>query len=75
MSLVGDELTWVVDSDVSFHLTPNRKCFSSYRVGDLKSIKVESEGACQIEDIGDVYLTTSTGCILVLRDVGHVLEV
>ena len=33
-NLVGEELTWVVDSGASFHLTPNRECFSSYTAGD-----------------------------------------
>ena len=30
LNLAGDEMTWVVDSGASFHLTPDRKCFSSY---------------------------------------------
>ena len=45
VNLVGDESTWVVDLGVSFHLTPNRKCFSSYRVGDLGSVKMGNKGA------------------------------
>ena len=34
LNLAGDEMTWVVDSGASFHLTPDRKCFSSYSAGD-----------------------------------------
>ena len=34
VNLAGEESTWVVDSDASFHLTPNRECFLSYMVGD-----------------------------------------
>ena len=34
LNLAGDEMTWVVDSGASFHLTSDRKCFSSYAVGD-----------------------------------------
>ena len=30
LNLAGDEMTWVVDSGASFHLTPDQKCFSSY---------------------------------------------
>ena len=33
LNLAGDEMTWVVDFGVSFHLTPDRKCFSSYSAG------------------------------------------
>ena len=29
LHLDNDEITWVVDSGASYHLTPNRKCFTS----------------------------------------------
>ena len=34
LNLAGDEMTWVIDSGASFHLTPERKCFSSNTTGD-----------------------------------------
>ena len=40
VNLTGEESTWVVDSGASFHLTPDRKCFSSYRTGELGSVKM-----------------------------------
>ena len=46
LNLVGDELTWVVDSGASFHLTLDRKCFSSYRADDHGFVKMGNEGAC-----------------------------
>ena len=48
--LVRDETTWVLDSGVSYHLTPHRKCFSSYNAG----VKMENEGVCRIVVIGGV---------------------
>ena len=75
VNLFSDELTWVVDSGTSFHLTLDRKCFSSYKVGDHGFVKMGDEGACGIVGIGDVCLVTSTGCKLVLRDVRHVPKV
>ena len=36
---------------------------------------MRNEEACQIIGIGDVCLTTSIGCKLVLKDVRHVLDV
>ena len=39
-NLAGEESTWVVDSSVSFHLTPNRECFSSYRTNDYDYMKM-----------------------------------
>ena len=40
VNLVGEESTWVVDSGTSFHLTFDRKCFSSHRTGDLGFVKM-----------------------------------
>ena len=75
LHLVSNETTWVVDSGASYHLTPDRKCFSSYRAGDHGVVKMGNESACGIVGIGDVCLTTSTGCKLLLKDVRHVPEV
>ena len=65
----------MVDSRASYHLTPDRKCFSSYRVGDHGVVKMGNEGACRIVGIGDVCFTTSTGYKLLLKDVRHVPKV
>ena len=74
INLAGDEMTWVVDSGASFHLTPDRKGFSSYSAGDQGYVWMGNVGTCRIVGIGDVYLTTSTGCKLLLKDVRHVPE-
>ena len=55
MNLVGDESTCVVDSGASSHLTPDRKCFSSYKDEDYGFVKMGNEGACRIVSIGDVF--------------------
>ena len=39
VNLAGEEMTWVVDSGASFHLTPNKECFSSYTTGDYGYVK------------------------------------
>ena len=69
MHLVNDESTWVVDFGASGHLTPDRKCFSSYRASDHSFIKMGNKGACRIVGIGDMCLTTSNGCKLLVKDV------
>ena len=66
--LVSDETMWVVNSRASFHLTPDRKCFSSGRARDHGVVKMGNEGECRIFSIGDVCLTTSIGCKLVFKD-------
>ena len=64
LHIVSDESTWAVDFGASYHLTPDWKCFSSYKVGDHGFFKMGNEGACQIVGIGDVWLTMSTQCQL-----------
>ena len=44
VNFVNDELTWVVDSGESFHLTTDRKCFSSYKVGNHGFVRMGDEG-------------------------------
>ena len=75
VNLVGEELKWVVDSGASFHLTPNRVCFSSYKVCDYRYMKMGNDDACKIVEIGEVHLLTSTCCIMVLKDVRHVQDI
>ena len=36
----NDETTWVVNVGATFHLTLDRKCFSSYIVGDHEFVKM-----------------------------------
>ena len=75
LNLAGDEMTWVVDSGALFHLTPDEKCFSSYTAGDHNCVRMGNEGTCWIVGIGDVWLSTPTGCKMLLKDVRHVPEV
>ena len=42
LNLFNDETAWVVDSRVSFHLTPDQK----YIAGDHNCVRMGNEGAC-----------------------------
>ena len=46
LHLVNDASTWVVDSGASFHLTPDQKCFSSYKARDHGCVRMGNKGAC-----------------------------
>ena len=48
LHLVNDETTWVVDSGALYHLTPDRKCFSTYKAADYGFVKMGNEYACEI---------------------------
>ena len=72
VNLVGEELTWVVDSSATFHLIPNKECFSSYTARDYGYVRMGNDGACKIIRIRNVCLLTSTDCKMMLKDVRHV---
>ncbi len=61
-----------VDSGASFHVTPYESFFSSYRSGDFGNVQMGNRDKSLIVGIGDVILTSNTGCKLVLKDVRHV---
>ncbi len=63
---------WLVDSGASFHVTPHESFFSSYRSGDFGTVQMGNHDKSLIVGIGDVILTSNTGCKLVLKDVRHV---
>ena len=46
LHLIINESTWVVDSGVSYHLTPDHKFFSSYKALDHGFVKIGNEGVC-----------------------------
>ena len=74
-NLASEECTWVIDSGVSFHITPSRECFSTYITGNHGSIMMGNNEECKIVGVGNVCLTTSTGCRLILKDVRHTLDI
>lgn len=63
---------WVVDSGASFHATPNKEFFSTYRSGEFEIVKMGNEGYSKIAGVGDVCLETDLGNKLMLKDVRHV---
>ena len=54
--IFSDETTLVVDSGASYHLTPDRKCFSTYRAGDHGFGKM-GHRRCVLDNIHQVQTT------------------
>ena len=63
---------WVVDSGASFHATPNKEFFSTYRGREFGIVKMGNEGYSKIAGVGDVCLETDLENKLMLKDVRHV---
>ncbi|KAF7121453.1 hypothetical protein RHSIM_Rhsim13G0116100 [Rhododendron simsii] len=75
VGLTGQDLSWVIDSGASFHVTSQRDFFASYTHGDFGHVRMGNEGVSKIVGMGDVCLETNTGCKLLLKDVRHVPDI
>ncbi|KAF7115099.1 hypothetical protein RHSIM_RhsimUnG0064500 [Rhododendron simsii] len=75
VGLTGQDLSWVIDSGASFHVTSQRDFFASYIHGDFGHVRMGNEGVSKIVGMGDVCLETNTGCKLLLKDVRHVPDI
>uniref|UniRef100_A0A2N9HS85 Integrase catalytic domain-containing protein n=1 Tax=Fagus sylvatica TaxID=28930 RepID=A0A2N9HS85_FAGSY len=63
---------WVIDSAASYHVTPRREFFTSYKVGNVGRVKMGNKSYADIVGIGDICVETNTGYTLKLKDVRHI---
>uniref|UniRef100_A0A2N9EW40 Integrase catalytic domain-containing protein n=1 Tax=Fagus sylvatica TaxID=28930 RepID=A0A2N9EW40_FAGSY len=63
---------WVIDSAASYHVTPRREFFTSYKAGNLGRVKMGNKSYADIVRIGDICVETNTGYTLKLKDVRHI---
>ena len=71
---LGDKVEWVVDTVASYHVTPRKDFFTSYRTGDFNNVRMGNSSVAKILGIGDICMKTDVGCTLVLKEVRHVLD-
>ncbi|GKU93138.1 hypothetical protein SLEP1_g6763 [Rubroshorea leprosula] len=67
--------TWVVDTAASYHVTPNKDWFSSYKEGDFGYLKMGNRFEAKIVGVGDVWLETNIRSKLNLKNVRHVPKI
>ena len=67
-----NEIEWVIDTGASYHATPRRDLFATYKAGDFGNVKMGNDSFSKICGVGDICITTNVGCTLVLKDVRHV---
>ena len=72
LPVTDNEVEWIIDTAASYHVTPNKEFFTSYRPGDFGTVKMGNTSYSKIVGIGDVCIQTDVGCSLTLRDVRHV---
>ena len=69
VSLVAQDINWVIDSGASFHVTSHGDFFRSYSAGDFGNVRMGNNDTSKIVGIGDICLETSIGSKLILKDV------
>ncbi|CAH9079859.1 unnamed protein product [Cuscuta europaea] len=67
-----EDTEWVVDTAASYHVTPHRYYFTTYKAGDFGAVKMGNSSSSGIAGIGDIQIKTSTGSTITLKDVRHV---
>src|SRR3954471_19781263 len=64
---------WMLDSASSFHATPNKEWFFSYKSGEFGSAYVGDDTGYRVAGIGDMKIKMFDGVRRMLRGVRHVL--
>ena len=63
---------WILDSGCSYHITPNREWFTSYRSVSSGSVYLGDGRCCNIVGIGEVRIKIYDGTVRTLCDVMHI---
>ena len=64
--------SWILDSACSFHMSPNREWFDTYRVVNCGKISMGNGAVCKVIGIGTVKLRLADGVVRTLGEVRHV---
>jgi hypothetical protein len=67
--------SWILDSVCSFHMTPNRDWFNTYKSVNSGIVTMGNGAHCKITGIGNIRIKMFDGVVRTLCDVRHVLEV
>jgi len=68
----GKSNLWLIDSGASYHMTPDRNCFSTYREIDGGEVLMGNEASCHMMGVGSVMIRMFDGVIRTITDVRHV---
>jgi hypothetical protein len=67
--------SWILDSAYSFHVTPNRDWFDTYRSINSGIVTMGTSVHCKITGIGNIIIKMFDGVVKTLCNVKHVPEV
>jgi hypothetical protein len=64
--------SWLLDSACSFHVTPHRNWFDTYRSINCGSVQMGNDAACTIIGMGTIKIKMSDGVVRTLEEVRHI---
>uniref|UniRef100_A0A2N9J4X6 CCHC-type domain-containing protein n=1 Tax=Fagus sylvatica TaxID=28930 RepID=A0A2N9J4X6_FAGSY len=64
--------SWLLDSACSFHVTPHRNWFDTYRSINCGSVRMGNDAACTIIEMGTIKIKMSDGVVRTLEEVRHI---
>jgi hypothetical protein len=67
--------SWILDSACSFHVTPNRDWFDTYKLVNSSIVTMGNGAHCKITGIGNIRIKMFDDVVRMLCDVRHVPEV
>ncbi|URD96234.1 Retrotransposon protein [Musa troglodytarum] len=68
------DLEWIIDMGASYHATPRREFFATYRSRNFGVVKMGNHDTADIIGMGDIHIKTNLGCKLVLKDMRHMVD-
>ncbi|KAG8498263.1 hypothetical protein CXB51_007025 [Gossypium anomalum] len=71
-SKVSEE--WIFDSGYTFHMSPNRDCFTTYEIVSKGVVLIGNNASCKITGVGTIKVKMFDGVVRTLRNVRHVPE-
>ena len=64
----------MIDTGASYHATPRREFFTTYKSENFGVVKIDNYDTVDIIGMGDIHLKTNLGYKLVLKDMRHVVD-
>ena len=70
----SDNSEWILDTEVSYHVCPNRDWFSSFEKLDRCFTVMSDDHPCNVEGMGTVCIKTFDGIVQELKEVRYVSQ-
>lgn len=72
VSSLSMENEWVMDSDCSFHMCPNREWFQNFNKKETGTVYMRNNQSCSVQGIGNIPLKLHNNKVRILTDVRYV---